>query len=428
MKEISVAVIGSGSTYCPELVDGFIKARDSLKLKKLSLMDIDERKRRVVGNLCVRMLKKAKIDCEVVFTDNLDVALKDADFILTQIRVGKLQARYLDETIPLKYGLIGQETTGMGGFFKALRTIPVIEEIAKKVEEICPNAWLINFTNPSGIITEFLANHTNIKAIGLCNVPIDMIDDVKETTGEDVDITYVGLNHLSWISSIIKDGKEIIPELIEGGFTSKAMANIKDDGFSLDSLKAIKAIPSSYLQYFYCRNAKIKHLLEEREPRAQACMKIEENLLEMYTDETIVTKPALLDKRGGHKYSLAAVSLVDSIANDKQDYHVVNVKNNGAVPFMDDDDVLEIGAIVGKDGAKPVPLTQNINRHISSLMRTVKAYEKYAVEAAISGDDEAAHNAMMLHPLIGDFENAVECYEEMKMAHLPYLSRFKLKY
>ena len=212
MKEINVAVIGSGSTYCPELIDGFIKARDSLKLKKVSFMDIDERKRTIVGNLCVRMLKKANVDCEVVMTDDLDLALQGADFVVTQIRVGMLHARYLDESIPKKYDLIGQETTGIGGCFKALRTIPVIKHICDRIEAICPDAWLINFTNPSGIITEFVLNHTNVKNIGLCNVPIDMLDDIKEITGLDSSTA----NCLFIIDGT--DGREILvpvaPEMI----------------------------------------------------------------------------------------------------------------------------------------------------------------------------------------------------------------------
>jgi 6-phospho-beta-glucosidase len=276
MKEIAVAVIGSGSTYCPELVDGFIKARKSLKLKKISFMDIDERKRSIVGSLCIRMLKNAGVDCEVVLTDDLDSALVGADFVVTQIRVGKLPARHLDETIPIKYDLIGQETTGIGGFFKALRTIPVMKNICNRIEAICPDAWLINFTNPSGIITEFVLNNTNVKCIGLCNVPINMVDDTKEISGEDSEITYVGLNHLSWITSVKKDGKDLLAGMIKTGFSPKVMENIKDDGFSLECLSAIKAIPSSYLQYYYCRAAKLKHLKSEVKSRAQVCMEIEE--------------------------------------------------------------------------------------------------------------------------------------------------------
>ncbi len=425
MKEITVAVIGSGSTYCPELVDGFLKAQDSLKLKKISFMDIDERKRNIVGNLCIRMLEKAGVDCEVVLTDDVDTALQGADFVVTQIRVGKLPARHLDESIPKKYGLIGQETTGIGGMFKALRTIPVIKHICDRIEAICPDAWLINFTNPSGIITEFVLNHTNVKNIGLCNVPIDMLDDVKEITGEDVDIEYVGLNHLSWITSVKKDGEELLPGLIESGFSPKVMANIKDDGFDLECLKAVQGLPSSYLQYYYCREAKLEHQRTDEKTRAQVCMEIEEQLLEMYNDEELCIKPALLDKRGGHKYSLAAVSLINSLANDVNDIQVVNVKNNGTLDFLDDDAIIEAPSVIGADGAKPVKVENFKNQHIIALMRVVKAYEKFTVEAATTGSDEAAIKGLLVHPLVGDWEKATKCYAEMKEAHKDYLPEFK---
>lgn len=425
MKEITVAVIGSGSTYCPELVDGFLKAQDTLKLKKISFMDIDEKKRTIVGNLCIRMLEKAGVDCEVVITDDVDTALQGADFVVTQIRVGKLPARHLDESIPKKYGLIGQETTGIGGMFKALRTIPVIKHICERIEAICPDAWLINFTNPSGIITEFVLNHTNVKNIGLCNVPIDMLDDVKEITGEDVDIEYVGLNHLSWITSVKKNGEELLPGLIESGFSPKVMANIKDDGFDLECLKAVQGLPSSYLQYYYCREAKLEHQRTDDKTRAEVCMEIEEQLLEMYNDEELCIKPALLDKRGGHKYSLAAVSLINSLANDVNDIQVVNVKNNGTLDFLDDDAIIEAPSVIGADGAKPVKVENFKNQHIIALMRVVKAYEKFTVEAATTGSDEAAIKGLLIHPLVGDWEKATKCYAEMKEAHKEYLPEFE---
>ena len=424
MKEITVAVIGSGSTYCPELVDGFLKASDSLKLKKISFMDINERKRTIVGDLCVRMLKKAGVDCEVVMTDDLDLALQGADFVVTQIRVGMLHARYLDESIPKKYNLIGQETTGIGGMFKALRTIPVIKHICDRIEAICPDAWLINFTNPSGIITEFVLNNTNVKNIGLCNVPIDMLDDIKETTGPDVDITYVGLNHLSWVTSIKKDGKELITDMINQGYKAKVMANIQDDGIGLDYLKAVNAIPSSYLQYYYCREAKLQHQRDDEKTRAQVCMEIEEQLLKMYQDEELCVKPALLDKRGGHKYSLAAVNLINSLANDVGDIQVVNVKNNGTLDFLEDDDVIEAPCVIGKDGAKPIKVTDFHNKHIINLIRIVKAYEKYTVEAATTGNENAAINGLLIHPLVGDYDKAVKCFNELKEAHKDFLPEF----
>ena len=424
MKEINVTVIGSGSTYCPELVDGFLQRQDSLKLKRLVLMDIDDRKRNIVGSLCERMIKAAGMDTEVVMTDNLDEALPGADFVVTQIRVGKLHCRYLDEQIPVKYDLIGQETTGIGGFFKALRTIPVIGNICKKIEEICPDAWLINFTNPSGIVTDYVLNNTKVKCIGLCNVPIDMIDDAKEAVGEDADITYLGLNHLSWITSVMKDGEEKLYDLFDEGYAPKVMANIKDDGFDIGCLKAVGGIPSSYLQYYYCRDAKLDHLMTDEKSRAQICMEIEEDLLKLYQNEEIVTKPALLDKRGGHKYSLAACSLIDSIANDKNDVHVVNILNQGTLPFMNDDDVVEIAAKIGADGAKPVPVRKTWSRHMEGLMKVVKEYEKYTVIAARDGDDDAAMNALMIHPLVGDYKRAHACYYEMKQAHMDFLPQF----
>ena len=424
MKEINVTVIGSGSTYCPELVDGFLQRQDSLKLGRLVLMDIDERKRRIVGSLCERMLKKAGTGTEVVMTDDLDAALEGADFVVTQIRVGKLPARYLDESIPVKYGLIGQETTGIGGMFKALRTIPVIGHICERIEAICPDAWLINFTNPSGIVTDFVLNHTKVKCLGLCNVPIDMLDDVRENVGADAEITYLGLNHLSWITSVKKDGEEMLSRLFDEGFAPKVMANIVDDGFDVDCLRSVGGWPSSYLQYYYNREDKLRHLREDKKTRAEVCMEIEEQLLEMYQNEELCVKPALLDKRDGHKYSLAACSLIDAIANDKKEVHVVNILNAGTLPFMADDDVVEIAAVIGKDGAKPVKVGPYWNRHIVALMTAVKAYEKYTVEAAISGDDHMAYNAMMVHPLIGDFKNARACYNEMKNAHREYLPQF----
>ena len=425
MKEISVAVIGSGSTYCPELIDGFIKAQDSLKLKSIAFMDIDERKRTIVGNLCVRMLDAAGIDCDVLMTDDLDAALQGADFIITQIRVGKLPARHLDETIPLKYGFIGQETTGIGGFFKALRTIPVMQNICNRIEAICPDAWLINFTNPSGIISEFVQNFTKVKNIGLCNVPINMIDDTRETAGDNSEITYLGLNHLSWITSVNVDGKNVLPKMMAEGFSTKVMENIVDDGFSMECLKTINAVPSSYLQYFYGRVKKLEHLKSAKQSRAEECMDIEEQLLKMYADEKLAVKPALLDKRGGHKYSLAAVSLIDAIANDTKAVNVVNIKNDNTLPFMDENDIVEIAAEIGQNGAIPVPVTSIVNRHIIGLMRAVKDYEKYTVQAAMSGSFEDAMNALLIHPLIGDWDNAAKCFEEMKQAHKKYLPQFE---
>ena len=216
------------------------------------------------------------------------------------------------------------------------------------------------------------------------------------------------------------------PEMIASGFSPKVMANIHDDGFDLDCLRAVGGIPSSYLQYFYNRDAKIDHLRTEPKSRAQVCMEIEEDLLKLYQDENLVTKPALLDKRGGHKYSLVACSLIDAIANDKQEVHIVNTLNDGAIPFMADDDVVEVAAVIGKDGAKTVKLTDPSvnNPHIKGLMTVVKQYEKLTVKAAMDGDDGAAMCGLMIHPLAGDYKRSFDCYYEMKQANMHYLPQF----
>ncbi len=426
MKKLKVAIIGAGSTYTPELIEGMIMRKQSLPITHLALMDIDETKLEVVGNLSERMIDNSKLDIDVLQTKDLDEALKDADFVLAQIRVGKLAARVLDEQIPLKYGFIGQETTGIGGFFKALRTIPVMMDIAKRMEQLCPDAWLINFSNPSGILAEALQNHTKIKTVGLCNVPINMFSEVHEGLGEEgLDIEYLGLNHLSYITGIKKGDKDLFPQVLEQGFNGKGMKNIPVKGFSTNLIQTIEAIPSPYLEYFYFREEKLEHLRHEEKCRGEVCMDIEESLLELYKKQTIKTKPKELESRGGARYSEAAISLVDSIYNDTKDIHVVNVRNQGALSFMEDDDVVEMACVVGKDAVKPIAIPGFDNDHVKEMMQCVKAYERHTIKAALTGSDAEAMKALLIHPLVGDYQKAYDCYEEMKQAHKKYLSQFQ---
>ena len=424
-NNLKIAIVGAGSTYTPELIEGIIQRSQSLPVTELALMDIDDRKLSIVGELVKRMLQKAGHPAKVILTKDLTLALTKADFVLCQIRVGKLQARVLDEKIPLKYGLIGQETTGIGGFFKALRTIPVIMDIAQRMEKLCPDAWLINFSNPSGIVAEAVQNYTKIKSIGLCNVPINMYADVKEALGEkSLRIEYVGLNHLSYITGIWKEDENLFEKALEQGISSQGMKNIPLSGFSPELIQTLRAIPSSYLEYFYFRADKLKHLLEENQSRGEVCMDIEEKLLEMYQDMHLNIKPKELEKRGGARYSEAAMSLVDALYNDKQEVHVVNVRNGGALSFMRDTDVVEIPAIIGKDGVKPIPVPDFSNEHVMEMMQTVKAYERHTVLAALKGDDTEAVKALLINPLIGDYHRALACYNEMKEAHRLYLPQF----
>lgn len=425
MSNLKLTIIGAGSTYTPELLEGVILRKDSLPVTEIALMDINDEKLQTVGSLCIRMIEKAGLKVKVILTHDLEAALTGAAFVLCQIRVGQLACRVLDEKIPLKYGLIGQETTGIGGFFKALRTIPVLMDITKHMERICPEAWLINFSNPSGILAQALQNYTRIKTIGLCNVPINMITGVEQALEEkNLDIEYVGLNHLSFITGVRKGDKDLLSEALEQGTGGQGMKNIPLQGFSSDLIKTIGAIPSSYLEYFYFKDDKLKHLMEEEKSRGEVCMDIEERLLELYRDENLSVKPKELESRGGARYSEAAISLVDAIYNDKQEVHVINTLNQGALEFMADDDSVEISAIAGKNGVSPIPVKNFKNHHVMELMQTVKAYERHTVLAAINGDEEEAIKALLIHPLVGDYNKAVACFKEMKEAHKAYLPQF----
>jgi len=422
---LKLAVIGAGSTYLPELVQGFINRTETFPVDKLYLEDIDLDKVKIVGELVERMLKRAGLNIEVVMTDQLEPSLDGADFVFGQIRVGKLPARILDEKLPLKYGLIGQETTGIGGFFKALRTIPVFMDIAKKMEKLCPDAFLINFSNPSGIIAETLLNNTKIKTMGLCNGPIGMISRlIKDLELTDPEIDFIGLNHLSFIVGVRENGIDYFPKALETMAGMAQLQNIPKGELSAEAVKAMGGIPISYLQYFALRGQKLEILREEEQSRGEVCIDIEHDLLDMYRDVNLNEKPALLDKRGGHMYSEAAMSLADAVYNDKQEFHIVNVLNGGTFDFMNADDCIETGCIVGKNGAKPIRIPNFKNNYIKGLMNAVKYYEKLTIEAALEGSDSKALAALMLNPLVGDFDMAKACYFEMKEAHKDYLPTF----
>ncbi|MBQ6817158.1 MAG: 6-phospho-beta-glucosidase [Bacilli bacterium] len=423
-KELKIAIIGAGSTYTPELMEGIINKHKTLPVRKLYLMDIDERKLNIVGGLCQRMVEHAGINCEVILSMDLDESIKGASFVCAQIRVGKLPARVLDEKIPLKYDLIGQETNGIGGFFKGMRTIPVIMHIVSRMEELCPDAWLINFSNPSGMIAEAVLNHSKIKMMGLCNVPINTIDGLKKKMElPNAEVEYVGLNHLAWITAIRQDGVDYLQKAIDEGVNGAVMQNIPQTTFSHDLIRSIGAIPTSYLIYYYFRDAQLKKAKEAEKSRGELCMEIEEQLLDIYSNSEINTKPELLSKRGGARYSEVAINLVDSIYNDTNDIQVVNVLNNGAIPFMADNDAVEVCAYIGKDGAKVIK-TNCDNQHIKDYMLMMKAYEKHAVKAALIGDEDEAIRALLINPLTGDYNKLKPAFDELKEAHKEYLPQF----
>ena len=423
MRKLKVAVIGSGSTYTPELINGFLTRTDKLDVSSFYLMDIDERKNEIVSSFAKRMVKHKGLDIPVITTSNLEEALDGADYVVAQLRVGRLPARILDEKIPLKYGLIGQETTGAGGFFKGLRTLPVMENIANVMEaKANKGAWLINFSNPSGILAEMLATHKGINSVGLCNAPLGFEKNLRRKTENpaDFDYDYVGLNHFSWITGVTANGKDVIKDLLsDEEFTHYAASP------NTDFLHAIGGIPSYYLNYFYNHEKCVADAKARATTRGEDCIAIEEDLLKLYQDETLVEKPELLDKRGGAFYSEAAVSLIDAIENDRGSVHVVNTVNKGVIPFLAENDVAEIKCRVGKDGITPLPLNNpNVSQHIIGMMQALKSYEKLAVTAGLNGDKTAALAALLTNPLIGDAARAQAVFDDLLEAHKEYLPRF----
>ena len=423
MNGLKAAIIGAGSTYTPELIDGFIERRESLGFEKLYLMDIDSARLEVIGGLAKRMLSAKGVGTRIVCTTDLDEAVEGSGYIFAQIRAGGMQARIRDEKIPLKYGLLGQETTGAGGFMNALRTVPVMLQVARRIEKLAPNAWLINFSNPSGIIAQALNDYTKVKTIGLCNNPVNMLASIEKALGRrDFDYDYVGINHLSWITSVILDGKEMIQDLYSGGAVS--MKNIPDLDFDKELLEAVPAIPCGYLSYYYLRDEQIKKCLEAEKSRGEICMELEAGLMEQYARQELDKKPEELSARGGALYSTAAVSVADAIENDKNEHHVVNVINNGALPFLNDNDVAEVKCIIGKNGASPVPVIAAQNEYITGIIRAVKAYERLATKAAVNRCYTSALTALMIHPLVGDYRRAKAVLDDMLEQNREFVTLF----
>ena len=436
MEGLKIAVIGGGSSYTPELIEGFIKRADELPVREIYLVDTKdtengETKLNIVGELAKRMIEKAGLDTKIILTLDRREAIKDADFVTTQFRVGGLEYRAKDERIPLKYNMLGQETTGAGGFAKAMRTIPVIMDICKDIEELAPNAWMINFTNPAGLITETILNYTNVNAIGVCNVPIGMVRmvaDMLEVDNKRVKIDFAGLNHLVWGKNVYLDGKDVTMEVIEKMCDGAVlnMKNIPDLKWDEDFLKGLGMIPCPYHRYFYMTDDLVK---EEKESakgkgtRAEQVMKIEDELFEIYKNPDLDVKPAQLEKRGGAYYSDAAVSLISAIYNDKKEVHTVNVKNNGAIKGIDNDSVVEINTLVDKTGAHAITVGE-VSPKMLGLMQSVKAYEQLAAKAGVYGDYDVALQSLTANPLIPSVKVAKQVLADILEENKKYLPQF----
>lgn len=428
---MKIAVIGGGSSYTPELMEGIINHKDSLPVTEVVLIDIPEGQEKVSINTAFakRMAEKAGLPISVRYTLDRREGLKDASFVIAQIRVGGLDAREKDERIPLKYDVIGQETTGPGGFFKALRTIPVMLSICRDMEEVCKDAWLINFTNPSGIITEAILKNTKVKCIGLCNVSINMRYDAAErlsVSPDELDCRFIGLNHLSVMNHAYYQGKDRILDAVSVENTESVVKNIQKDAEMDAVAKELGCLLSPYMQYFYTEKEALQH--EKMEAigltgtRAAQVKEVEKNLFECYKDINLREKPAALAKRGGARYSMAAICLIDSIYNDTNDVQVVDVFNNGIIPQLPDDVVIEVNCRIGRNGA--APLASDVPSSVLGLIEQVKAYEEFTIEAAITGDRNKALIALLNNPLVHDVRDAKGILNELLEAHKAYLPAF----
>lgn len=425
-KPIKVCVIGAGSSYTPELVEGLIENWDELPVRQLSLMDIDSRKLEIVGQLAKRMVAASGRNIDVELTQDRRHALRDSQFVVSQIRVGGMDARIQDEKIPLRFGVIGQETTGPGGFAKALRTIPVALSIARDIEEVAPGAFLLNFTNPAGLITEALLRYSNVPAIGLCNLPIGVEMRQAKVFGVDrsqVRLDWVGLNHLNWYRGITIDGEEVWSQVFQREVEEARQQGGDGWNFSPSILETLGMIPCGYLNYYYHHSQVLAKQQKAERTRGEEVKEVERQLMELYQDPNLKEKPKLLEKRGGAYYSKAAVSLMSAIANDKQEIHIVNTRNQGAIPGLADDVVVEVASLIGASGAQPISV-KPMPAEIRGLVQAVKAYEELAAAAGAEGDRRRALQALVAHPLTPSFQTAEGLLEALLAAHRRYLPQF----
>ena len=418
---VKVAVIGAGSTYTPELVEGFATRDDRLRVDQLALLDTDAERLDIVGGLAARMMAKAGWAGELELTGDRDRAIEGADFVICQLRIGGQAARFVDETLPLRFGCIGQETTGPGGFAKALRTVPVVLELAEETARRgASDAWFVDFTNPVGIVTQALLDEGH-RALGLCNVAIDIQRRIAQEFRVDpprVRLEHVGLNHLSWERAVFVDDEDVLPAMLDD--RAEEIAELVE--MPADLLRLLRAIPSSYLRYYYM-TARVLEEQRTQPSRAEEVMAIERGLLDLYKDPSLDSKPELLEQRGGAFYSEAAAQLVTSLTTGEGDVQVVDVRNGGAMPDLPDDAVVEIPARIELDGAHPAPLAP-LAPEMLGLVEAAKAYERLAATAAITGSREAALKALLANPLVDGYDTAAALLDPLLEANRQYLPRF----
>lgn len=419
MDKIKLTIIGAGSSYTPELLEELTRYQDRLQAREIMLYDINETRLDIMHGFCQRYAKAHGLNVPIKKTSVLKAALEGADFVDTQIRVGGNKQRVVDEKIPLKYGLVGQETTGAGGMMKAFRTIPVMLDVARAMEEVSPNGWIINYTNPTGLVTEAVTKYTRAKIAGFCSGGIFPKMWAQRALGvpyRDVQYDYFGLNHLNFMSNITINGRPIT----EDEFIAIAKEN---DSVNLNLIKLLGVIPSPYLQWYYQTREKIQKIHDDGYTRGEYVQTLEKKVYDAYADPNNSEKPAALAERGGGGYSEVAIGFVNAVHNNVDTQMVVNVPNRGAIPFLPDDAVVEIGCLVNKTGMHPLHIA-----HVPSMcwgiVSAVKNYEQLAVEAAVEGSVTKMKWALLAHPLVRQYELVEKLVPELLEANKQFLPQF----
>ena len=433
--KVKVVTIGGGSSYTPELIEGFILRHNQLPVDELWLVDIEEGKEKldIITKLGQRMIEKAGVAMKIISSLDRREALIGADFVTTQMRIGLIDARIQDERIPNSLGLIGQETNGAGGAFNAFRTIPVILDIVKDIQELCPNAWMLNFTNPAGMITEAIAQYSDYKkAIGLCNVPIGMANSFAKLMKADLSqirLEIQGSNHFIFVTNVFLDGISVFDDFMKAYLNKSEdmnMKNISGIDFSEPLIKGLGVIPCSYHNYYFHQKEQVeiqKKEFKENAVRGQVVKKAESELFEFYKDESLCVKPQQLEQRGGALYSDAACNLISSIYNNTGDVQYLNIVNNGTISDLPKDCVIETACMVTSAG--PIPLNiGELKPEISGYIHHIKAFEKLCVKAGAEGCRDTAIAALNLNPLIGSDALAIKVFDLLYEAHKKYLPHF----
>ncbi|MDO4387129.1 MAG: 6-phospho-beta-glucosidase [Clostridia bacterium] len=416
---IKIAVVGAGSSYTPEIIEGLMQRKDTIPVREVALYDINERRLEIMANFCRRYAAHMNYDVKITHTTNRTEALTDADFLNVQIRVGGNQARVQDEKIPLSYGIVGQETTGPGGFMKACRTIPVMIDLAREVERVCPNAWIVNYTNPTGLVTQAVQTNTNAKIAGLCAGGFFPRDNLHKYMGFDRDeITYdyFGLNHMNFAYNVMIGNRPLTREEFDT-FAER------QERYDPEEMKTLGMFLTPYLRWYYNTQELLDKNMKAEKTRGEMVLEIEKEIFEALEDPNCVTKPEALKRRGGGGYSEIAIGIIEAMVNNRDRWMVINVPNKGTIPFLPDDAVIETGCLVNAAGIHPLKLS-SIPESVWGLTCAVKNYEQLAVKAAVTGDRRTAYLALMAHPLVRDWGKVKPMLDEMLEANRAYLPQF----